>query len=162
MIMRVCTFWSNQSLVVVAFAWPNKVARWISTWGEYDPSLFFEGKRSLLISHSLDLSKIYRNQWSRYDFARGVDPDLKSKDPTVVASYIRKEMMKTCPEFAKAVDIDEIARQFVEQEFSSIYQVHCNYYHSLRLKALLCGDAAHGTLYVFLERRHWGFSEAHR
>lgn len=66
-------------------------------------------------------------------------PELESSDPKVVADYFRKHW------HAFAIDADDAGTQWVNQGWNTISQVHCNFYHSLRLNALLLGDAAHAT-----------------
>lgn len=66
-------------------------------------------------------------------------PELKSDDATVVADYFRKHW------HAFDIDADEAGRQWVSQGWNTISQVHCNFYHSEALSALLLGDAAHAT-----------------
>eukprot|EP00956_Cyclotella_meneghiniana_P021918 scaffold40636_cov64-Cyclotella_meneghiniana.AAC.3 len=66
-------------------------------------------------------------------------PELDSSDPMVVADYFRKHF------HAFEIDADEAGKQWVNQGWNTISQVHCNFYHSLKLNALLLGDAAHAT-----------------
>lgn len=66
-------------------------------------------------------------------------PALKSSDPRVVADYFRKHW------HAFDLDADDAGKQWVGQGWNTISQVHCNFYHSLKLSALLLGDAAHAT-----------------
>ena len=66
-------------------------------------------------------------------------PELKSDDAAVVADYFREHW------HAFAIDADEAGRQWVDQGWNTISQVHCNFYHSDALSALLLGDAAHAT-----------------
>ena len=66
-------------------------------------------------------------------------PELKSDDAKVVADYFRKHW------HAFEIDADEAGRQWVNQGWQTISQVHCNFYHSQALNALLLGDAAHAT-----------------
>ena len=66
-------------------------------------------------------------------------PQLKSDDAAVVAEYFRKHW------HAFDIDADDAAQQWVSQGWFSISQVHCNFYHSEPLGALLLGDAAHAT-----------------
>lgn len=66
-------------------------------------------------------------------------PELKSDDAKVVADYFRKHW------HAFEIDSDEAGRQWVGQGWNTISQVHCNFYHSETLGALLLGDAAHAT-----------------
>lgn len=66
-------------------------------------------------------------------------PELKSDDAKVVADYFRKHW------HAFEIDADEAGRQWVNQGWQTISQVHCNFYHSETLSALLLGDAAHAT-----------------
>lgn len=66
-------------------------------------------------------------------------PELESDDPRIVADYFRRHW------HAFDIDADEAGRQWVAQSFFSVQQVHCNFYHSEPLAALLIGDAAHAT-----------------
>jgi len=66
-------------------------------------------------------------------------PELQSKDPAVVAAYFKKHW------HAFDIDADEAGRQWVDQTWNTISQVHVNFYHSEPLRALLLGDAAHAT-----------------
>lgn len=65
--------------------------------------------------------------------------ELLSDDPNVVANYF-KENFK-----AALADYDDLGRQWVNQSWSSTGQVHCNFYHSHALSAIILGDAAHAT-----------------
>ena len=66
-------------------------------------------------------------------------PALKSSDPKIVADYFREHW------HAFEIDPDDAGGQWVSQGWNTISQVHCNFYHSLKLNALLMGDAAHAT-----------------
>ena len=66
-------------------------------------------------------------------------PELESDDPIVVADYFRKHW------HAFDIDADEAGRQWVDQGWNTISQVHVNFYHSKQLSALLLGDAAHAS-----------------
>lgn len=68
------------------------------------------------------------------------DEELMSNDPKVVADYVRKNL--TCFELE---DYDDFAQQWVNQSWNSTGQVHCNFYHSEKLQAIIMGDAAHAT-----------------
>merc|ERR1712232_155713 len=73
---------------------------------------------------------------------KGIDADeLLSKDPAVVAEYFRKNLR-----YIRGVDFDEIGRLWAAQSVSTTGMVHCNFYHSGKLSALLLGDAAHATV----------------
>mmetsp|Transcript_19117 Transcript_19117/g.28057 ORF Transcript_19117/g.28057 Transcript_19117/m.28057 type:complete len:506 (-) Transcript_19117:450-1967(-) len=65
--------------------------------------------------------------------------ELKSSDPKVVADYFREHW------HAFDIDCDEVGEQWVQQGWNTVGQVHCNFYHSEPLRALLLGDAAHAT-----------------
>lgn len=69
-----------------------------------------------------------------------VDDALYSNDPAVVAAYAKKHF--------KSFDMncEEFAEQWTQQSFQSNQMVHCNFYHSHKLNALLLGDAAHATV----------------
>ena len=64
---------------------------------------------------------------------------LHSADIAVVAAFFQATF--------KAFELpwDEFARQWVGQAWSQTGQVHCNFYHSNKLRLLIMGDAAHGT-----------------
>jgi len=66
-------------------------------------------------------------------------PELKSNDPKVIAEYFRENW------HAFDIDADEVGKQWVDQKWNTISMVHCNFYHSNTLMALLLGDAAHAT-----------------
>ena len=66
-------------------------------------------------------------------------PELKSDDAAVVAEYFRKHW------HAFDIDADDAGKQWVGQGWNTISQVHCNFYHSETLNALLLGDAAHAS-----------------
>ena len=70
---------------------------------------------------------------------RKCPPELESTDPKVVAEYFRKHW------HVFPMDVDDAGEQWVNQGWNTISQVHCNFYHSLKLNALLLGDAAHAT-----------------
>mmetsp|Transcript_27007 Transcript_27007/g.39506 ORF Transcript_27007/g.39506 Transcript_27007/m.39506 type:complete len:387 (+) Transcript_27007:186-1346(+) len=65
--------------------------------------------------------------------------ELKSDDPKVVSEYFKKHF------HAFDIDADEAGKQWVTQGWNTISQVHCNFYHSKKINALLLGDAAHAT-----------------
>jgi len=65
---------------------------------------------------------------------------LNSNDPKIVAAYV-KDHFKAF----ELDDYDDFAQQWVDQNWSTTGQVHCNFYHSLKLNALIMGDAAHAT-----------------
>lgn len=68
------------------------------------------------------------------------DEELMSNDPKVVAEYAKKNLKAF-----ELVDYDDFAQQWVNQSWNSTGQVHCNYYHSDKLSAIIMGDAAHAT-----------------
>lgn len=68
------------------------------------------------------------------------DDELASDDPAVVAEYVKKHLKAF-----ELVDYDDFAQQWVNQSWNSTGQVHCNYYHSDKLQAIIMGDAAHAT-----------------
>jgi 2-polyprenyl-6-methoxyphenol hydroxylase-like FAD-dependent oxidoreductase len=69
-----------------------------------------------------------------------VDPALYSDDPKVVAAFAKKHFQNF------DMDCNEFAEQWTQQAFQSTQMVHCNFYHSHKLQALLLGDAAHATV----------------
>uniref|UniRef100_A0A7S1ZIW9 FAD-binding domain-containing protein n=1 Tax=Trieres chinensis TaxID=1514140 RepID=A0A7S1ZIW9_TRICV len=70
---------------------------------------------------------------------RECPPELLSDDPSVISSYFAKHFK------AFKIDTDEVGRQWVTQGWNTTGQVHCNFYHSSELSAILLGDAAHAT-----------------
>ena len=68
------------------------------------------------------------------------DEELKSDDPAVVAAYVKKNFKA-----AELVDYDDFAHQWVNQPWNTTGQVHCNFYHSEKVGAIIMGDAAHAT-----------------
>jgi kynurenine 3-monooxygenase len=75
-----------------------------------------------------------------YTLDKPCDPDLLSKDPAVVAAYAKKHFK------IFDMDFEEFAEEWVGQREISNQMVHCNFYHSKKLRALLLGDAAHATV----------------
>mmetsp|Transcript_14538 Transcript_14538/g.42599 ORF Transcript_14538/g.42599 Transcript_14538/m.42599 type:complete len:810 (+) Transcript_14538:54-2483(+) len=67
------------------------------------------------------------------------DEALHSQDAEVVAAYFKAHF--------KPFELDwaEVARVWVGQPWSQTGQVHCSFYHSLKLQLLILGDAAHAT-----------------
>ena len=68
-----------------------------------------------------------------------IAPELESKDAAVVSAYLKRHFK------AFSLDCDEVGKQWVAQGWSTTGQVHCSFYHSHALSALLMGDAAHAT-----------------
>jgi kynurenine 3-monooxygenase len=68
------------------------------------------------------------------------DPELLSDDPSVVGAYFQKHFK------GFNINDDEVGKEWVAHSWVSTQQVHANFYHSLKLRALLMGDAAHATL----------------
>merc|ERR1712038_55627 len=68
-----------------------------------------------------------------------IDPVLKSDDVDAISAYFKKHF------HAFELDCDDAAKQWVDQGWNSISQVHCNIYHDSKRKILLMGDAAHAT-----------------
>ena len=68
------------------------------------------------------------------------EKQLQSDDPKIVAAYMEKHFKAT-----KLVDYDDFARQWCNQPWNSTGQVHCNFYHSEKVGAIIMGDAAHAT-----------------
>ena len=75
-----------------------------------------------------------------YQLDKPCDAALLSDDPKVVREYLAKHFK------AFDMDCDEVAQEWVRQSWGTIQQIHCNFYHSTKLQALLLGDAAHATL----------------
>lgn len=73
------------------------------------------------------------------------DKELYSNDASVIASYFEKHMKASCPAFCTGLDYEDLAQQWINQTWNTSGQVHCNFYHSLPLRAVLLGDAAHAT-----------------
>jgi kynurenine 3-monooxygenase len=74
-----------------------------------------------------------------YALNKPCDDELLSADPAVVAAYLRSKFK------AFQLPVEEFAKQWVMQDWSSTGQVHANFYHSKKLQAILMGDAAHAT-----------------
>lgn len=70
---------------------------------------------------------------------RSCDPELQSDDPSVVSAYFRKHFK------GFNINCDEVGKEWVAHSWTTTQQVHANFYHSLKLRALLMGDAAHAT-----------------
>ena len=70
-----------------------------------------------------------------------IPTELKSDDPTVVSKYAKENFCGL-----DGIDCDEFGKQWVEQDWTTTGQTHCNFYHSHALSALLLGDAAHATV----------------
>ena len=75
-----------------------------------------------------------------YNLHRPCDEELTSDDPKVVAAYV-KENFKAYD----LVDYDDFAAQWCNQKWNTTGQVHCNFYHSNKLRCMILGDAAHAT-----------------
>ena len=75
-----------------------------------------------------------------YQLDKPCDAAMLSDDPKVVRQYLTKHFK------AFDLDCDEVALEWVRQPWNTVQQVHCNFYHSTLLQALLLGDAAHATL----------------
>jgi len=74
-----------------------------------------------------------------YDLNNTCDEELYSDDPKIVSEYFRKHFTSF------NMDFEEMGQAWVEQGWSTTQMVHANFYHSLKLQALLLGDAAHAT-----------------
>jgi kynurenine 3-monooxygenase len=74
-----------------------------------------------------------------YTLNKPCDDELLSEDPCVVADYLRIKFK------AFELPVEEFAKSWVSQDWSSTGQVHANFYHSVKLQALIMGDAAHAT-----------------
>jgi len=74
-----------------------------------------------------------------YPSNRPIPNELMSDNPKVISTYFKNHFK------IFDIDCDETAKQWVSQGWATTGQVHCNFYHSLPLKALLLGDAAHAT-----------------
>ena len=70
---------------------------------------------------------------------RPCDPELQSDDPSVVSAYFQKHFK------GFNINCDEVGKEWAAHSWVTNQQVHANFYHSLKLKALLMGDAAHAT-----------------
>lgn len=72
--------------------------------------------------------------------------ELFSDDPKIIAAYL-KENFKAGPfKNAPPEFFDEFGEQWAKQRMADGQFVHCNFYHSTKLQALLMGDAAHATV----------------
>lgn len=70
---------------------------------------------------------------------RPCDPELQSDDPSVVSAYFQKHFKRF------NINCDEVGKEWVAQSWVTTQQLHANFYHSLKLRALLMGDAAHAS-----------------
>jgi kynurenine 3-monooxygenase len=75
-----------------------------------------------------------------YNLNKPCDPELLSKDPAVIAAYAKKHFQ------GFDMDFEEFGQRWAEQKLGTTQMVHCNFYHSMKLRALLLGDAAHATV----------------
>ena len=76
---------------------------------------------------------------------KSCDPELLSDDATIVSAYLKKHF-RGGPFQPETMDFEEFGQRWVEQGLSETQFVHCNFYHSMKLRALLMGDAAHATV----------------
>lgn len=68
-----------------------------------------------------------------------IPQEVFSEDPKVVAQFFRDHFKPfTLP-------YDDLANQWVKQQWSTTGMVHCNFYHSLKMSLIIMGDAAHAT-----------------
>eukprot|EP00427_Karlodinium_veneficum_P015708 CAMPEP_0169134640 /NCGR_PEP_ID=MMETSP1015-20121227/39993_1 /TAXON_ID=342587 /ORGANISM="Karlodinium micrum, Strain CCMP2283" /LENGTH=507 /DNA_ID=CAMNT_0009199191 /DNA_START=45 /DNA_END=1568 /DNA_ORIENTATION=- len=74
-----------------------------------------------------------------YNLNQPCDDELFSSDASVVAKYITTNFK------AFTLPTEDFAKQWVDQDWSDTGQVHANFYHSVKLQALIMGDAAHAT-----------------
>ncbi len=75
----------------------------------------------------------------RRDQEDKIDAVLFSDDVDSISEYFKKHF------HAFKMDFNDAAKQWVNQGWNSISQVHCNIYHDSKRKILLMGDAAHAT-----------------
>jgi kynurenine 3-monooxygenase len=75
-----------------------------------------------------------------YSLEKPCDPDMTSDDPKVVTAYMKKHFT------ALQLDLEDFGEKWVKQSVATTQFVHCNFYHSLKLNALIMGDAAHATV----------------
>ena len=75
-----------------------------------------------------------------YNRNKPCDPEMMSDDPKVIKEYLEKHFT------VFEMDFEEAAQAWVKQTWNTLQQVHCNFYHSTKLQALLLGDAAHATV----------------
>jgi len=68
-----------------------------------------------------------------------IDPILFTNDVDGISKYFQKHF------YAFEADWNDAAKQWVNQGWSTIGQVHCNIYHNTKNMILLIGDAAHAT-----------------
>ena len=83
--------------------------------------------------------KLNVNLGTRRDQMDKVDPILLSNDVAGISAYFKKHF------HAFKMDCDSAAKQWVDQGWNTISQVHCNIYHDSKRMILLMGDAAHAT-----------------
>jgi len=83
--------------------------------------------------------KLNVNLGFRRDMKDKIDPVLLSNDVDGISAYFKKHF------HAFELDCDDAAKQWVDQGWNTISQVHCNIYHDSKRKILLMGDAAHAT-----------------
>merc|ERR1712125_179587 len=75
----------------------------------------------------------------RPDRKETIDPILFTDDVDGISAYLKKHF------HAFKMDCDDAAKQWVNQGWNTISQVHCNIYHDSKRMILLMGDAAHAT-----------------
>ena len=68
------------------------------------------------------------------------DAALSSENADEVAAYLKANFVSFPFEY------EDFAKQWVAQPWMTTCQVHCNFYHSEALQAILLGDAAHATI----------------
>jgi kynurenine 3-monooxygenase len=75
-----------------------------------------------------------------YDLNNPCDKELFSVDPIVISDYFHKHFTSF------HIDYVEMGKEWVKQPWSTLQMVHANFYHSIKIQALLLGDAAHATV----------------
>jgi 2-polyprenyl-6-methoxyphenol hydroxylase-like FAD-dependent oxidoreductase len=75
-----------------------------------------------------------------YSLNAPCDEALHSTNPTVISKYMKEQFS------GHDLDFEEFGKRWVEQPWFTTGQVHCNFYHSTKINALLLGDAAHATV----------------
>ena len=108
-----------------------------------DPGTFFLLINAVpnMISFTLPETgnKFNVNLGFRRDQKENIAPILFTDDVDGISAYFKKHF------HAFKMDCDDAAKQWIDQGWNTISQVHCNIYHDSKRMILLMGDAAHAT-----------------